>query len=195
MAAGDASGALPWWRRPGSGPPRTAAHSEAAEHFERALRIVAETDPGVLRDIEELELCLYLGLSRSASQGYGSKAAYDAFVRAHEISDRLPRSPALIPALWGVWSFSLIRGDLFHAATLAGQCGALATDGDVDVTARSAASVVGTQRLFEGRFRKRSGARRREGRSRWRSPSHPPRPEFGQSIPAGDRLVARRSNA
>jgi class 3 adenylate cyclase/tetratricopeptide (TPR) repeat protein len=151
MAAGDVSGALPWWRRAGERAAATAAHSEAAEHFERALRIVTESEPGVLRDSEEFGLCLHLGLSRSASQGYGSKPAFDAFVRAHEISARLPRSPALIPALWGVWSFSLIRGDLFHAAALADQCDALAADGDAQELALAAA-VVGTQRLFEGRF-------------------------------------------
>jgi class 3 adenylate cyclase len=150
-AAGDLAEALTWWRQAGEQAAASAAHVEAASHFEQALAIVRGQDDGLPRDLLQLELELRLGLSQSASSGYASPAAFEAFSHAQELTTRLPRLPALIPAVWGMWSFHLIRGDLGAASSLVDECEAYADTGDEGERALVTA-IVGTQRLFEGRF-------------------------------------------
>jgi hypothetical protein len=150
-AAGDGGAALTWWRRAGERAAAAAAHLEAASHFEHALTIVRTQEVGTARDLQEFELELQLGLSRSASEGYASPAAFDAFMAAGALTDRLPRLPALIPAIWGLWSFHLIRGDMRAADALIDQCQAFAETGDAGERDLVEA-IAGTQRLFEGDF-------------------------------------------
>jgi class 3 adenylate cyclase/tetratricopeptide (TPR) repeat protein len=150
-AAGDGPAALTWWRRAGERAAAAAAHLEAASHFERALAIVRTQELGTARDFQEFELELQLGLSRSAAEGYASPAAFDAFTAAGALTDRLPPLPTLLPAIWGLWSFQLIRGDLRAAEAHVGQCQAFAERGDAGELGLVDA-IIGTQRLFEGNF-------------------------------------------
>jgi class 3 adenylate cyclase len=149
-AAGRRAAALQWWRRAGERAASAAAHLEAASHYERALAIVVDQEAGLERDLLQFELELQLGLSRSASSGYASPEAFEAFSHAQELTARLPRLPVLLPAVWGLWSFHLIRGDLRAASAMVEECEAyLETD---DGERALVDSIVGTQRLFEGRF-------------------------------------------
>lgn len=150
-AAGEGSAALTWWRKAGELAVSAAAHREAASHFEQALRIVRTQDAGTDRDLLEFQLELQLGLSRSAAEGYASPAAFEAFTNAQTLTSRLPRLPVLLPALWGLWSFSLIRGDMRAADELVRDCEAFTETADVGERGFVDA-IVGTQRLFEGRF-------------------------------------------
>ncbi|MGO9954981.1 MAG: hypothetical protein ACLP50_03240, partial [Solirubrobacteraceae bacterium] len=58
-----------------------------------------------------MELRLAMGAALQASKGYGAPEVQQAYERASELCRRLGETPQLFPALMGLWSFAVGRGD------------------------------------------------------------------------------------
>ena len=67
----------------------------------------------------ELQLRLAMGAALQASKGYGATEVQQAYERAGELCQRLGETPQLFPALMGLWSFAVGRGDWKRSHQLA----------------------------------------------------------------------------
>ncbi len=66
---------------------------------------------GIQKLERELQLQLALGAALQATKGYGAVEVQRAYERAGELCRRLGETPQLFPALMGLWSFAVGRGD------------------------------------------------------------------------------------
>jgi class 3 adenylate cyclase/tetratricopeptide (TPR) repeat protein len=154
LVQGDRTGeSVPWWQRAGERAAATAAHAEAIAHHERGLRALAVLEP--TQDSAQLELGLQLsyGASCSAVYGYADPRSMQAYARSSELGAGAPAATMLLPALWGIWAYKVVRGAHEEAVALTDRCLALA-DGALSGEIRAvAAAIVGAQYLFLGRFK------------------------------------------
>jgi predicted ATPase len=96
-----------------------SACSEARLHFRKALALIESEPPGRERTEREIRLWIGLGAVAMASRGWGTPEAERAYSRARVLCQELGESPALFPALWGLWLFYWGRGTLSAAHELA----------------------------------------------------------------------------
>jgi len=144
--------AVSWWHKAGDAAAAIAAHIEAEAHYHKALVLLEHLPAGPGRDVEEFALQLAIGVSRSSTEGYASEEALVAFEAADQLGSRLPDSPAILPAVWGLWSFHVVRGDHVRSNALADRCMRLVIDNACEKLRPAASAVVGFQRFFVGDF-------------------------------------------
>ena len=96
-----------------------SALSEAQMHFHRALALIENEPAGRERTEREIKLWIGLGAAAMAARGWGTPEAERAYSRARALCRELGESPALFPALWGLWLFYWGRGPLGTAHELA----------------------------------------------------------------------------
>ncbi len=79
-----------------------AAHGEAVQHARRGLSLLTRLPSGAARDTAELALSLRSGAAVSWTHGFSDPSAVQAFQTAVSLCERLPDTPAIIPALLGL---------------------------------------------------------------------------------------------
>jgi predicted ATPase len=123
--------AVAGWAAAGFGTADAGAHVEAIGHFTRGLALIGDlTDPAESLPAE-LQLQLGLGASLSTTEGYGQERVRAAFTRAQDLCAPLGGPPELFPAIWGMWTFFLVRGEYETAQGLAGTLAEIArSEGD-----------------------------------------------------------------
>jgi DNA-binding winged helix-turn-helix (wHTH) protein len=100
---------------------RRSAPREAIEHLSAALEILGRLPEGHERLEHELQVRLALGAALQSTKGYGADEVQDAYQRAGELCQRLGETPHLFPALMGLWSFAVGRGEWKRSLELAGK--------------------------------------------------------------------------
>ncbi|HLX37919.1 MAG TPA: hypothetical protein VKR29_08960, partial [Candidatus Binataceae bacterium] len=90
---------------------RASAAREAVEHLNAALIALGHQPDGIQKLERELQLRLALGAALQTTKGYGAPEVQQAYERAGELCRRLGETPQLFPALMGLWSFAVGRGD------------------------------------------------------------------------------------
>lgn len=127
----------------------TNAHYEDAEKLLKlALSELARgNEDNVEASIEsqtvELEMKTELGSVLIAREGFGAAAVGTAFEDAERIGRALGPGPALARALWGMWLYKLVSGDLIRALELSHEICALG---------EGFAAFDGSGLLLEGRW-------------------------------------------
>jgi predicted ATPase len=96
-----------------------SAFSEARMHFQRALGLIENEPASRERTEREIGLWIGLGAAAMAARGWGTPEAEESYSRARALCQELGGSPALFPALWGLWLFYWGRGPLDTAHELA----------------------------------------------------------------------------
>ncbi len=94
------------------------AFQEAIHLLRHALALLASLPPSSERDEEELGVQMLLCTPLRMAEGYGSPEVGAATSRAGELSQRLERSQALLPALLGMARLHVARAELREAAAL-----------------------------------------------------------------------------
>jgi class 3 adenylate cyclase/predicted ATPase len=144
--------AIAWWRQAGERAAAAAAHAEAASHFSSALAAL-ESSEGYPEDAG-IELCLRLsyGASCSSIHGYTHPKVMEAYSRAAELGAASADTAMLLPALWGLWAYYVVRGSHEQALELSMRCVAVAeASGLADARAISA-GIRGAQYAYLGRW-------------------------------------------
>jgi predicted ATPase len=100
---------------------RLSAKQEAIGYFRRGLALAEDLPDSRARAELELRLRMALGIPLLASRGYADAEVGQTFDRARELCTELGNESELFPAMWGVWSFYLVRGELRVAYPLARQ--------------------------------------------------------------------------
>jgi len=98
---------------------RRSAPREAVEHLSAGLGILDRLPEGHERLEHELQLRLAMGAAVQSTKGYGAVEVQDAYQRAGELCQRLGETPHLFPALMGLWSFAVGRGEWTRSLELA----------------------------------------------------------------------------
>lgn len=96
-----------------------SASAEARTHFQKALSLLQNEPASRDRTEREINLWIGLGAAAMAARGWGTQDAERAYSRARELCNQLGETPALFPALWGLWLFYWGRGPLQTAHELA----------------------------------------------------------------------------
>jgi DNA-binding winged helix-turn-helix (wHTH) protein/tetratricopeptide (TPR) repeat protein len=98
---------------------RRSAPREAIGHLSASLGILGRIPEGHERLEHELQIRLALGAALQSSKGYGAPEVQDAYEKAGELCQRLGETPHLFPALMGLWSFAVGRGEWKRSLELA----------------------------------------------------------------------------
>jgi TOMM system kinase/cyclase fusion protein len=106
---GQRTSALEYWRLAGERAVGRGAYVESIRHFEAGLAVL-ETMPRARRQEEaELGLRTALGVGLIATRGYGAEAVEHNYSRAQTLCRTLGDTPQQLPALYGLWTYHLLR--------------------------------------------------------------------------------------
>ena len=98
-----------------------SSFAEAVKDSESGLEMVASMPPSVYRDARELELQLRLGQALLASLGWSASETGAAYERAFELSRGLS-GERILPVMYGLYTFYLVRGEYERSLGVAEQC-------------------------------------------------------------------------
>ena len=111
--------AIQSWHGAGMKALEASAHQEAIAAFQRALQLHELLPRGEAAEETELLLLASLGPSLVATRGFGSEEVGRNFDRARALCESRSDSPLLLPALFGVWLYKVVQGDLQAAEEVA----------------------------------------------------------------------------
>jgi predicted ATPase len=112
--------AIDYWRRAGDRSLGRSAYIEAAKQLSQVIEMV-RSQPETPQTLEvELETRMKMAPVLAAAHGAGSPQLEAHYLRAHELVERLGRTPLRFPILWGQWFVKLNRGQ-YAAAQKAGE--------------------------------------------------------------------------
>jgi len=116
--AGLGARAIPWWHRAGAGALQRSAYREALSHFQCGMDVFLSL-PEAERDAShELLLLASQGMALTATHGFGSDEVGRTYQRAQALLPVAGDSDLLLPTLWGVWVYNLVRSRLDDALAL-----------------------------------------------------------------------------
>jgi len=131
---------------------RRSAHREAIDHLTKGLRLLEAFPDNAERTENELVLQVILGAALTNSKGHGAPEVQRAYSRARQLSRRLNSAPHVFPAVWGLWSFHLVRGELRTAQGLAKQLRRLALGSKDQRLLCEAYAALGHTSVWLGEF-------------------------------------------
>ena len=97
------------------------AYEEAIALFGRALGLLAAMPPGPARDQQELALQVARAVPLAGTRGYAHPDVERAYARARTLCRSAGASPELFAALWGLFSYYLVRAEERPMRELAAQ--------------------------------------------------------------------------
>jgi class 3 adenylate cyclase/predicted ATPase len=113
--------AIPYWQKAGQRAVRRSASVEAISHLTKALELLKTLPDTLERAQQELTLQLALGTPLMSTKGWANAEVARTYSRARELCQQVGETPQLFPALWGLWVFYYIGGELQTARELGEQ--------------------------------------------------------------------------
>jgi tetratricopeptide (TPR) repeat protein len=144
--------AVDYWFRAGQQAARRSANAEAINHLARGLELLPNINDPTLRNKSELLLQTSLGNSLRATQGWSNDEVKHAYSRALQLCKESGFDEHTFPAVFGLWTWSFVRGALGEAKILAEQLLNTAEDTDESVSKTLAHEALGFTLFAEGRF-------------------------------------------
>jgi class 3 adenylate cyclase/predicted ATPase len=149
--ARQAQRALPHWLAAGRRGTERSANAEAIRHLGRGLECARSLPPGQQRTGLELELQTLLTANLTASRGYAAREVAESAARAYELCTEIGETPHVLPALFGLWLFHLVRSDRQETRDLAERLFAFADRGGDDSMLMQAHLANALTSFYEGR--------------------------------------------
>lgn len=116
--AGQIARAIPHWQAAAERAIETSAHAEAIAHVNKAIELQQQLPETTERLGDEITLQIRLGVSLTALRGYGAAAVERAYARARELCYRIDAQALMLPSLYGLWRFYLMRAEYAKARSL-----------------------------------------------------------------------------
>ena len=129
-----------------------SAHQEAAGHLTKGLELVEHLPTGAERIQLELGLQTTLGTTMTATHGYASPEVERAYARARELCRSLGDPPQVIPVLYGLCLFQMVRGELERAHEEGQRVLLLAQDAGDNAYVLGCKVQLGVSAFYMGRF-------------------------------------------
>jgi TOMM system kinase/cyclase fusion protein len=148
--AGLAEQAVGYWQRAGEQASDRSAYLEAISHFTTGLALL-QTLPETLERIQQaLMLYLALGAALQVAKGQAAPEVEHAYLQARALCQQVGETPQLVPVLFGLWRFYLVRAQLHTARELGDTLLRLAQRTDDPALAVIAHYALGSTWLFLG---------------------------------------------
>jgi class 3 adenylate cyclase/predicted ATPase len=110
--------AIPYWRSAGERAIETSAHAEAIGHVSKAIDLLGSLPSSPDKVRNEITLHIRLGVSLTALRGYGASEVERAYGRARELCYSADVEDLMLPSLYGLWRFCLMRANFSRAKEL-----------------------------------------------------------------------------
>jgi tetratricopeptide (TPR) repeat protein len=114
-AAGCAEQAVVYWQRAGQQSSERSAHVEAVSHFTTGIELLQELPETSEHAQQALTLYIGLGAALQMAQGTAAPEVEHAFTRARALCQQVGETPELVPVLYGLWRFYMVRSQLYTA--------------------------------------------------------------------------------
>ncbi|MBI3245593.1 MAG: AAA family ATPase [Deltaproteobacteria bacterium] len=109
------------WQQAGQQAIERSAEREAISHLTTGLALLRTLPDTIERAAQELTLLVGLGPALMAIKGYAAAEVTEVYAQAHALSQRVGDTPELFPALLGLATSALIRGEFRTAHDLGEQ--------------------------------------------------------------------------
>jgi predicted ATPase len=113
--------AVEYLERAGQQAAQRSAYSDAISSLSAAIDLLQRLPDSPERSQREVLLQLAVGTALTAVKGYTAPETERAYTRARELCERVGDPPELFPALFGLWTVHLVRGELRRTYELAEQ--------------------------------------------------------------------------
>jgi len=110
--------AIVYWQRAGQRAVAHSAHLEAISHFTYGLDLLHSLPDTPQRVQQELTLRIALGTPLIATRGYTAPDVAQTYSRALELCQHVGETLQFFPAMAGLFTFYLVRGELHTAQSL-----------------------------------------------------------------------------
>ena len=109
--AGLSEKAIPYWQKAGERAIARSAHLEAIGHLTRGLALLNSLPETSERHHHEIGLRICLGVSLTATKGYGVEEVGRTYSRARDLSQQTGDSAQRFRALYGLWRHHMLRAE------------------------------------------------------------------------------------
>ncbi|MFN7693351.1 MAG: adenylate/guanylate cyclase domain-containing protein [Burkholderiales bacterium] len=116
--AGQLEQAIPCWLAAAERAIETSAHAEAIGHVNKALELLQQLPDSTDRVRSQITLNIRLGVSLTALRGYGAAEVERAYASARELCYLAEAQDLMLPSLYGLWRFYLMRAEYTKAHSL-----------------------------------------------------------------------------
>jgi class 3 adenylate cyclase/predicted ATPase len=151
-AGGIEQAAIGYWQRAAQRAMVRSANVEAVRFATEALRLLGGMPGSAERNQHELALRSMIGFGLAATKGYGADEVERAFARARDLCEELGAIPQLVPVLYGLHAFYMVRAERRPTIELAEQLLQIAHDID-DSSVFMAIGPTAITRFWQGEHR------------------------------------------
>jgi TOMM system kinase/cyclase fusion protein len=148
--AGLAEQAVVYWQRAGQQASDRSAHLEAISHFTTGITLLQTLPETPEHTQHALTLHLALGAALQVAKGQAAPEVEHAYIQARALCQQVGETPELVPVLFGLWRFYLVRSQLHTARELGDTLLLLAQRTDDPALAVIAHYALGSTWLFLG---------------------------------------------
>jgi TOMM system kinase/cyclase fusion protein len=148
-AASRGAEAIPWWVKAGKQAQRRSASREAVAHFNAALELLDTVD-GAARAELELATRTAMGPALMALGGYTAPEVERMYQRALVLAREQGETPRLVPVLFGLWTYYVVRAEFGIARSLGEQLLRLAGAAGDDDLLLEACTMLGVTLFHTG---------------------------------------------
>ena len=110
--------AVPYWRSAGERAIETSAHAEAIAHVSKAIDLLRALPESTENVRNEITLHIELGVSLTALRGYGASEVERAYAQARKLCYSRGIQDLLLPSMYGLWRYNLMRANFSRAKEL-----------------------------------------------------------------------------
>jgi predicted ATPase len=128
------------------------ANQEATALARKGLEMLTRLPPSPEKMQKELALQITLGPVLVSTKGFANPEVERAYTRARQLAAELGQSPHLFPALWGLWNFYEVKGQVDTALQLARQMLQLAEESKDTALLLEANYALGDTLFWAGDF-------------------------------------------
>ncbi len=124
--AGNSESAYRYWFQAGQYITKVGANDEALHHFEKALESLhvqklSNLEPELAKQLtqNEIELQCALAVCNIELKGYANDIVKEHYSQARELFKKINTSADMIPILWGIGCYFMVRGEFLEATSTA----------------------------------------------------------------------------
>jgi class 3 adenylate cyclase/predicted ATPase len=113
--AGLTEQAIGYWQRAGQQASERSAHQEAISHLTTGIELLKTLPETPGHTHQALSLHIALGAALQMTKGNAAPEVERAYTRARELCQQVGETPELVPVLFGLWRFYMVRSQLHTA--------------------------------------------------------------------------------